>query len=109
MALSQYIKDFLDSQIDYYISEAPAYRQIAEQYVPEIESISDSGFGIIVGCIYSGFLQAYTNQHQSPTLEDLQEFAKILKNKAPLIKKAMNENEPQMKNPEKEKIQIEEK
>ena len=106
MALSKYVKDFLDSQIDYYISEAPAYRQIAEQYTPEIESVSDAAFGIIVGCVYTGFLQAYTKQHQSPSLDDLQEFAKILKNRAPLIKKAMKENESEIKNSE-SKIKIE--
>ncbi len=93
MALSKYTKEFLDSQIDYYISEAPSYKQIAESYVPEVESVSDTAFGIIAGCVYSGFLQAYTNQKQVPSLEDLQEFTKIIKDRAPLIKKAMIENE----------------
>ena len=93
MALSKYTKEFLDSQIDYYISEAPSYKQIAEGYVPEIESVSDAAFGIIAGCVYSGFLQAYSNQKQVPSLEDLQEFTKIIKDRAPLIKKAMLENE----------------
>ena len=89
MALSKSTKDFLNSQIDYYISEAHSYRQIAEQYVPEIQSVDDTTFGIIAGCIYSGFLQAYSNQQQSPSLEDLQEFTKLLKARAPLIKKAL--------------------
>ncbi len=92
MALSKYTKEFLDSQIDYYISEAQSYKQIAESYVPEVESVSDTAFGIIAGCVYSGFLQAYTNQKQVPGLEDLQEFTKIIKDRAPLIKKAMIEN-----------------
>ena len=92
MALSKYTKEFLDSQIDYYISEAPSYKQIAESYVPEVESVSDTAFGIIAGCVYSGFLQTYTNQKQVPSLEDLQEFTKIIKDRAPLIKKAMIEN-----------------
>lgn len=95
MALSKYTKEFLDSQIDYYISEAPSYKQIAEGYVPEVESVSDTAFGIIAGCVYSGFLQAYSNQKQVPSLEDLQEFTKIIKDRAPLIKKAMLENESQ--------------
>jgi hypothetical protein len=93
MALSKYTKEFLDSQIDYYISEAQSYKQIAESYVPEVESVSDTAFGIIAGCVYSGFLQAYSNQKQAPSLEDLQEFTKIIKDRAPLIKKAMIENE----------------
>ena len=89
MALSKYTKEFLDSQIDYYISEATSYKQIAEEYIPEVESVSDTAFGIIAGCVYSGFLQAYSNQKQVPSLEDIQEFTKILKDRAPLIKKAM--------------------
>ncbi len=92
MALSKYTKAFLDTQIDYYISEARSYKQIAESYVPEVESVSDTAFGIIAGCVYSGFLQAYSNQKQVPSLEDLQEFTKIIKDRAPLIKKAMIKN-----------------
>ncbi len=89
MAISKNTRDFLDSLIDYYISEAPSYKQIAEEYVPEIDSVLDTAFGIIAGCVYSGFLQAYKNQKLSPSLEDTQEFIKILKDRAPLIKKAM--------------------
>ena len=89
MAISKNTRDFVDSLIDYYISEAPSYKQIAEEYVPEIDSVVDTAFGIIAGCVYSGFLQAYKNQKLSPSLEDIQEFHKILKDRAPLIKKAM--------------------
>ena len=91
MAISKNTRDFLDSLIDYYISEATSYKQIAEEYVPEIDSVVDTAFGIIAGCVYSGFLQAYKNQKLSPSLEDTQEFIKILKDRAPLIKKAMME------------------
>jgi hypothetical protein len=91
MVISKNTKDFLDSLIDYYISEAPSYKQIAEEFVPEIDSVLDTAFGIITGCVYSGFLQAYKNQKLSPSLEDTQEFNKILKDRAPLIKKAMME------------------
>jgi hypothetical protein len=94
MAISKYTREFIDSQIDYYISEASSYRQIAEEYVPEVESVHDTAFGIIAGCVYTGFIQLYTNQRQSPSLEDIQEFNRILKDRAPLIKKAMMENEP---------------
>ena len=91
MAISKNTRDFLDSLIDYYISEATSYKQIAEEYVPEIDSVVDTAFGIIAGCVYSGFLQAYKNQKLSPSLEDTQEFIKILKDRAHLIKKAMME------------------
>jgi hypothetical protein len=89
MAISKENKDFIDSLIDYYISESESYRQIAENFVPEIASIPDTTFGIIVGCVYSGFLQAYQTQKQTPGLDDIKEFNKILKNRAPLIKKAV--------------------
>ena len=87
MAISKENKDFIDSLIDYYISESESYKQIAENFVPEIESISDTAFGIITGCVYSGFLQAYQNQQQTPSLEDMKEFNQIIKDNAALIKK----------------------
>ena len=89
MVISKENKDFIDSLIDYYISESESYRQIAENFVPEIESVPDTAFGIITGCVYSGFLQAYQNQQQTPGLEDMKEFNKIIKERAPLIKKAV--------------------
>ncbi|MEJ2261280.1 MAG: hypothetical protein P8X83_06465 [Nitrosopumilaceae archaeon] len=96
MTISKENHEFIDSLIDYYISESQSYKQIAENYLPEVESVFDTAFGIIVGCVYSGFLQAYQNQQQSPSLEDMKEFNQIIKEKAPLIKKSLfgksNEN-----------------
>ena len=89
MAISKENKDFIDSLIDYYINESESYRQIAENFVPEIESVADTAFGIITGCVYSGFLQAYQNQQLVPGLDDMKEFNKILKDRAPLIKKSL--------------------
>jgi hypothetical protein len=89
MGISKETKEFMDNLIDYYISEAESYKQIAENFVPEVGSISDTTFGIITGCVYSGFLQAYQNQQQTPNLEDMKEFNQIIKNRAPLIKKAI--------------------
>lgn len=91
MAISKENKNFIDSLIDYYISESESYRQIAENFAPEVESIPDTAFGIITGCVYSGFLQACQNQQQTPGLEDIREFNQILKDRAPLIKKAILE------------------
>lgn len=102
MAISKENRDFIDSLIDYYISESESYRQIAENYVPEIESVADTAFGIITGCVYSGFLQAYQNQQQVPGLEDMREFNKIIKERAALIKKAILEPHTQQKEPEKQ-------
>ena len=91
MAISKENKEFIESLIDYYVSESQSYLQIAENYVPEIESITDTAFGIITGCVYSGFLQAYQNQQQSPSLQDMKEFHQILKEKAPTVKKSLLE------------------
>jgi hypothetical protein len=91
MTISKENKEFVDSLIDYYISESESYRQIAENFLPEIESIPDTAFGIITGCVYSGFLQAYQNQQQTPSLEDIREFNQMVKNKASLIKKSILE------------------
>jgi hypothetical protein len=91
MVISKENKDFIDSLIDYYISESESYRQIAENFVPEVESVPDTAFGIITGCVYSGFLQAYQNQQQTPGLDDMREFNQIIKERAPLIKKSILE------------------
>jgi len=88
MGISKENKDFINSLIDYYISESESYRQIAENFVPEVESVPDTAFGIITGCVYSGFLQAYQNQQQTPSLEDMREFNQIIKERAALIKKS---------------------
>jgi len=91
MSISKENKEFIDSLIEYYISESGSYKQIAENFFPEVESIPDTAFGIITGCVYSGFLQAYQNQQQTPSLEDMDEFNQIIKKKALLIKKSILE------------------
>ncbi len=91
MSISKENKEFIDNLIEYYISESESYKQIAENFLPEVESIPDTAFGIITGCVYSGFLQAYQNQQQSPSLEDMDEFNQIIKKKAQLIKKSISE------------------
>ena len=91
MTISKENKEFINSLIEYYVSESESYKQIAENFLPEVESIPDTAFGIITGCVYSGFLQAYQNQQQNPSLEDIDEFNQIIKNKASLIKKSINE------------------
>ena len=90
MSISKENKEFIDSLIEYYISESESYKQIAENFLPEVESIPDTVFGIITGCVYSGFLQAYQNQQQTPSLEDMNEFNQIIKKKAILIIKSIS-------------------
>ncbi|MFY9301225.1 MAG: hypothetical protein WAO91_08560 [Candidatus Nitrosotenuis sp.] len=89
MAITKHTRDFLEGLIDYYISEAQSYRQIAESYSPEIAAVDDAAFGIIAGCVYSAFLRAYENENKSVELDDIQEFNTMLKEKASLIKKAV--------------------
>ena len=91
MTISKENKEFIDSLIEYYVAESESYKQIAENFRPEVESIPDTAFGIITGCVYSGFLQAYQNQQQTPSLEDMDEFNQIIKKKAILIKKSILE------------------
>ena len=91
MAISKENKEYIESLIHYYISEASSYEQIAEGFVPEVESVADTAFGIITGSIYSEFMQAYLNQKTDVSVEDIQEFYNIIKERAPLIKKAIME------------------
>ena len=89
MVISTANKEFIDSLIDYYVSESSSYKQIAEQYVPEIESIPDAAFGVIVGCVYSSFLEMCKNQDIQIGLEEMTEFNKMLKSRAASIKKSI--------------------
>ena len=82
-------RKFIDSLIDYYISEAASYKQLAKTYYEEVEDVNANTFGIIVGCVYSGFLQAYQNQKQKPVLEDTQEFTQMIKTRAAQIKRGI--------------------
>jgi len=87
MAISKQNKEFIQNLINYYINEATSYKQIAENYTPDIDSVPDTTFGIIVGSVYSEFMRVY--QKQSPSLEDIQEFNKIIKDNAHLIKESI--------------------
>jgi hypothetical protein len=87
--IPQATKKFIDSLIDYYISEAASYKQIAKTYSDEVGDVDANTFGVIVGCVYSGFLQAYQNQKQKPLLEDTQEFTQMIKIRAAQIKRSI--------------------
>jgi Na+/glutamate symporter len=89
MAIPIATKAFIDNLINYYISEASSYKQFAQEYTPEIVDVHDATFGIIVGCVYSGFLQAYSLQNQKPSLDEIQEFHQIIKRRAAQIKKGV--------------------
>ena len=93
MVISKENQEFLEGLIDYYVKEAKSYREIAQEFSSEIDSVLDTAFGIIIGCIYSSFLQAYSNQKQVPDMEDIQEFNEMITKNTEIIKKSiMNEN-----------------
>ena len=78
MTVTKENKVFLEGLIEYYISEAQSYREMAQEYSLKIDSVSDTTFGIIIGCIYSSFLQTYSNQKLTPDVHDVQEFTEII-------------------------------
>jgi len=55
----------------------------------EGDDITATTLGIIIGCVYSGFLQTFKNQRQNPSLEDTQQFNEIVKERSSDIKKAI--------------------
>ena len=89
MVISKENQEFLEGLIDYYVKEAKSYREIAQEFSSEINSVVDTAFGIIIGCIYSSFLQAYSNQKQVPDMEDIQEFNEIIIKNTEIIKKSI--------------------
>jgi Na+/glutamate symporter len=89
LALHPSTVDFIENLINYYISEASSYKQIAQMYVEDVGDITSATLGIIIGCVYSGFLQTYKNQRQNPSLEDTQEFNDMMKRRAIDIRKAI--------------------
>ena len=89
MTLSNETQKFLDSQIEYYIKEAESYKEMALEYNLDTNSVPDTAFGIIVGCIYSSFLQTFTNQNSTPNSQDIEEFTKIIIKNSKKIKESI--------------------
>ena len=89
MTLSNETQKFLDSQIEYYVKEAESYKEMALEYNLDTSSVPDTAFGIIVGCIYSSFLQTFTNQNSTPNSQDIEEFTKIIIRNSKKIKESI--------------------
>ena len=98
MTLSNEIQTFLDSQIEYYTNEAKAYREMAKEYNLDDISVSDTAFGIIVGCIYSSFLQTYTNQDTVPSSQEMEDFTEIITKNTKKIKESIITDDVKNKN-----------
>ena len=89
MTLSNEIQIFLDSQIEYYTKEAKSYKEMAQGYNLDDDSIHDTAFGIIIGCIYSSFLQVYTNQNSMPSSQEMEDFTEIITKNTKKIKESI--------------------
>ena len=93
MTISHNNKKFLDDLIQYYIDESESYKQFASEYKEFSESEMDVAFGLIVGTIYSTFLQTYANQQLEVGLDDIQEFHEFIKSNATQIKESLGKKE----------------
>ena len=93
MTLSNEIQGFLDSQIEYYTKEAKSYKEMAQGYNLDDDSIHDTAFGIIIGCIYSSFLQAYTNQNSMPSSQEMEDFTEIITKNSKKIKESITSDD----------------
>jgi hypothetical protein len=93
MTLSNEKQKFLDGQIEYYIKEAESYKEMAREYNLNTESVPDTAFGIIIGCMYSSFLQTYTDQGSTPNSQDVEEFTKIIIGNSKKIKESIISDE----------------
>ena len=89
MTLSNEIQTFLDSQIEYYARESKSYKEMAKEYNLDDSSISDITFGMIVGCVYSSFLQTFTNQNSVPNSQEIEEFTEIIIKNSKKIKESI--------------------
>ena len=92
MAISKENREFISSLIDYYVSTASSYKDLASVYAEFADSVEDVALGLIVGSIYSSFMQVYQNQQITPSLEDIGEFNRIIKDKAQDLKKAISQS-----------------
>ena len=93
MTISNSNKKFLEDLICYYINESESYTQIADVYSDITDSKTDTAFGIIVGIVYSSFLQIYSNQGMSVELDDMKEFYELIKDNASKIKESFKQDD----------------
>ena len=91
MGISDENKKFLEDLLKYYIDQADSYNQFASEYGEFSKSKREIAFGVIVGTVYSTFLQTYSNQQLEVKLEDIQEFHEIIRDNLDKISKALDE------------------
>ena len=94
MAISEQNKKFLEDLLQYYIDQADSYNQFASEYGEFSKSKREIAFGVIVGSVYSTFLQTYANQQIEVRLDDIQEFHDFIRDNIEKITKALDKNTP---------------
>ena len=92
MGISDENKKFLEDLLKYYIDQADSYKQFANEYEEFSKSKRELAFGVIVGTVYSVFLQTYANQQLEVKLDDIQEFHDLIRNNLDKISKALDED-----------------
>ena len=93
MVISDNNKKFLDDLVQDYINESESYKQFANEYKEFSKSDMDVAFGLIVGSLYSTFLQTYANQQLEVGLDDIQEFHEFIKSNAEQIRESLEKNQ----------------
>ena len=92
MGISDENKKFLEDLLKYYIDQADPYKQFANEYEEFSKSKRELAFGVIVGTVYSVFLQTYANQQLEVKLDDIQEFHDLIRNNLDKISKVLDED-----------------
>lgn len=90
MAISEENKKFLEDLLQYYIDQADSYNQFANEYSKFSSSKKEIAFGVIVGTVYSAFLQTYSNQQLEVKLDDIQEFHDFIRDNIDKITSALD-------------------
>lgn len=90
MTISEENKKFLEDLLQYYIDQADSYNQFANEYSKFSSSKKEIAFGVIVGTVYSAFLQTYSNQQLEVKLDDIQEFHDFIRDNIDKITSALD-------------------
>ena len=91
MAISDENKKFLEDLLQYYMDQADSYNQFASEYEKFSKSKREIAFGVIIGTVYSAFLQTYSNQQLEVSLDDIQEFHDFIRDNIEKITNAFDE------------------
>lgn len=88
MAIPTEIQDYITTQLDYYTDEVDTYLLVAKEHC-DTDSLEDTVFGIILGCVYLGFIQVYQAQFLSINATDVAELHDIINKREKSIRLAI--------------------